>query len=132
MEHDLPATCLFVVACVISWTPGHDVSWHVWQKIAAHYKAPAGEPSKLAPAVGGFERVIYIFSAMSDKYELAAGWLVMKAFFGYVRSNEQDKSETDSVARGRYNSALIGNLLSLFIGVACGLGAKWILDHANP
>ena len=63
---------------------------------------------------------------MNERYEIIAGWLAMKAFFGWIEK-ERPTQETDYL--DRYNSALIGNLLSLLIGLGIGIAARSIAVH---
>jgi len=67
---------------------------------------------------------------MHDRYEFVTGWLVMKAFFGWIRARRSADHSNDSEGHdvlNRYNSFLIGNLLSLLIGIAVGITARWLV-----
>ena len=78
----LAQAIVFVATCVIIWWPGNVLIWQLWRLIARFAKVEVGVPTRLAPIVGGLERVLYVFAVMSGKYEVITGWLVMKAFSG--------------------------------------------------
>ncbi|HWX84653.1 MAG TPA: hypothetical protein VNZ48_13720 [Xanthobacteraceae bacterium] len=124
---------VFAVMCAVSWYPGNRLVWFTWTKLAARAQFPGGKPSKLSGPIGGLERVLYIFGVMSGQYQLITGWLVMKAFFGWIKSESAADVQGGSVDDGtsaaldRFNSFLIGNLLSLLIGLACGVGGNFVV-----
>jgi hypothetical protein len=125
---------VFAVMCAVSWYPGNKLVWFIWTKLAARaLSSQGGKPSKLSRPIGRLERVLYIFGVMSGHYELITGWLVMKAFFGWIKSeNTADVQEGvvddgTSAVLDRFNSFLIGNLLSLLIGLACGVGGNFVV-----
>jgi hypothetical protein len=124
---------VFVVGCLLSWYLGGFAVWKIWLAIAKYNKSPWVEASPLAPVLGGLERCLYVFSVLADKYEVIAGWLVMKAFFGWIqfrhhrtRSHEERAKEGHDVL-GRYNGFLILNLLSLFVGLSFGVAAHFVV-----
>ena len=79
-------------------------------------------PSPLVKSVGGLERILYIMGVMGHHYEIITGWLVLKAFFGFM---DRDRLEKDMAAR--YNGLLIGNAISLMIGIALGVTVNIII-----
>ena len=123
----------FAGAITISWYVGSIAVWRIWCAIAKHYDTLSNEASPLASVVGGLERSLYIFSVMADKYELIAGWLVMKSFFGWIQARRNRPTENGVKLRsasdvlGTYNGFLILNLLSLFVGLSCGMTANFLI-----
>lgn len=120
---------VFLVACLLAWQPGNYVSARVWRFLT---QRPLDDRAKFGPQIGGLERVLYVFSAMAGHYELVAGWLVMKAFFGWTERGETNPAERDTEhfkeVLERYNRFLIGNMVSLLIGLGVGLAAKFFAD----
>jgi hypothetical protein len=149
MTHPILEVVAFLIVWVLGWGPGNWLLWTVWIFLAEWAKANSGElprsrtfltkirtciaksveyrrypssrsaadiPTRFAPTVGGLERALYIASVMSHHFELAAGWLVMKAFFGWMRKRNRQRQQ--------YNEYLIGNLLSLLIGLFLGAAAN--------
>ncbi len=68
--------------------------------------------------------MLYIFSVMSGNYEIITGWLLLKAFFGWIESEKQKDADEQLL---KYNAFIIGTILSLLIGIAVGLAAKFVL-----
>jgi hypothetical protein len=123
MLHLAIQVAVFIVACALAWYPGNRLTWLLWERFAKYAHVPIGTPFQLARTIGGLERILYIFGVMAEKYELLAGWLVMKAFFGWI---EESKSDIGSLVR--YYGFLQGNLTSLLIGLFVGEGAKLFSD----
>jgi hypothetical protein len=73
---------------------------------------------------------------MINQYELAAGWLVIKAFSSWIQVNDartlsstvylDEASSQQRTTLNRYNEYVIGNALSLIIGVGIGLVARFL------
>ncbi len=128
---------LIVLAALVSHRFGNHVWWKIWKAIAKRAGLPTGTRSKLAREIGSWERIIYIFGAAHGHYDLIGGWLLMKAFFSWIPNQTggfKPTSERErSVVMDHYNGFLIGNLISLFIGISLGLIAKflflWIRIH---
>jgi len=125
-ESVLTKGLIFLAVCVFSWWLGNKLIWFLWKAIAKHSKVRVGTRTALAGTVGGLERVLYIYAVVFDKYEIITGWLVMKAFFGWIRSEErstkkekENKATLDEVSN-TYNGFVLGTLLSLLIGLAAG------------
>lgn len=117
MAHDGINLGVFVIASIIGWRPGSWILWKLWGGIARYADADKGEPSKLATSVGGLERMFYIFAMMYETPEIVTGWLVMKAFFGWIREKKAEELE-------EFNVLVILNMLSLLIGLGLGLVAN--------
>ena len=99
---------------------------------AAWWNAEPFASSPFAPAVGWLEQFLYIASVMSHHYELAAGWLTMKAFSSWL-SRERPKARAcsghgEDAALGKYNEYLVGNILSLLIGIFSGAIANLVVQ----
>ena len=64
---------------------------------------------------------------MSNHYEVTAGWLVLKTFFGFIGD---DKITSKQGSTERYNGLLIGNALSLLTALAVGaladMTVRWL------
>jgi hypothetical protein len=99
-------------------------------------------------AVGGIERILYISAVMSRHYELIGGWLVLKAFFSFLDATHGPKAgrrrrsmksldageikEQEEIIMARYNGMLIGNALSLLMGLAGGAAANFTYRIVSP
>lgn len=71
---------------------------------------------RFAGLIGKTERILYVYSVMLNQFSLLGGWLVMKAFFGWLtkpRSNPRD-------GLPYYHLYLYGNALSILCGLLCG------------
>ena len=125
---------VFVLACALAWYPGNWLIWFSWKRFAWYAsrfgKVPIGEPRQLARTIGGLERILYIFSVMVGHLEILAGWLIMKAFFGWIKDGNSEPSAADE-PMVNYYGFLQGNLSSLLLGLGVGEGAKatsdWLL-----
>jgi hypothetical protein len=121
----LPTILVFIAAGILVWTPGNYFVVKCWRFFVWAYAVPkGGRGSVLAPAVGGLERLLFVLVIMWDKIELIPGWLVMKAFFGWIGARENTPaprraSATDPILN-RYNAFLLVNLCSLFYGLLIG------------
>ena len=73
-----------IIAAVLSWWPGNWLVWAIWKVCMKIEKVPQDAPSPLVKSVGGLERVLYVMGVMSHHYEIIAGWLILKAFFGFM------------------------------------------------
>src|SRR5580658_10447214 len=126
MSHNLLLGLAFLVACAASWFPGNKAIWYLWVQFAKTYKVDEGTQTPLAGAVGGLERVLYIYCVIWERYELITGWLVMKAFFNWIGSETHKREKhgsTHSVeveVSNKYNGFILGTLLSLLLGLAIG------------
>lgn len=67
---------------------------------------------------------------MGHHYEIIAGWLVLKAFFGFMGRDQVGGTEgTEGTGEPlrRYNGLLIGNAISLIVGISLGVIADLIV-----
>jgi hypothetical protein len=122
---------VFLVACALCWCVGNTLVQKLWTNIVTGFSVASGTVTALGPVVGRLENVLYIFAVMADKYDIIPGWLVMKAFFGWihVRPRSQDaQAKEGHDALAKFNEYLIGNLLSLFLGLSFGLGARLVVQ----
>jgi hypothetical protein len=135
IDPKLTQAIVFTAICVIIWWPGNLLIWQLWRLIAWSTKVEVGVPTRLAPTVGGLERVLYVYAVMSGKYEVITGWLVMKAFFGWIgperRRAKKGTSASDEISN-TYNGFILGTLLSLLLGLAAGLAASLTTSLINP
>jgi hypothetical protein len=67
------------------------------------------------------KRILYIMGVMGHHYELITGWLVLKAFFNFLERQKGTSVTNDKEQLERYNGMLIGNALSLLIGIGLGI-----------
>ncbi len=126
---------LIVLAACVADRPGNWLWWRTWERIAARRNLPTGTGSNLAHEIGAWERVIYIFGAAHSHYDFIGGWLLMKAFFNWIPNSAREQrpsgqaglAERDrSTIMDHYNGFLIGNLISLSIGISLGLIVKFL------
>ena len=86
----------------------------------------------MVSAIGGLERVLYIYSTMIGHYELVAGWLIMKGFFGWTTQRDLSRADNETIF-DHYYSYIWGNLVSLLIGILMGNlamhFAKYLAEH---
>ena len=75
---------------------------------------------RFAGIVGGLERVLYIYSVMRGELALAAGWLVLKAFFPLNYIDRPPDKHVLPERMKRYHIYILCNGLSLLVGIACG------------
>ncbi len=166
MDQPVLSILLLAAFSALAWRPGNELIGFVWEYMATHRPEeeavlPGSEVYGWSPfvrEVGGIERVLYIAAVMSRHYELIAGWLVLKAFFGFLdaahlrrrlralikRSGQSDgdedppsgdekkKMSPDEIIMARYNGLLIGNALSLLTGLAAGATAIFIFRVLSP
>jgi len=125
---------LYFVALIftagLSWWPGNWLVWAIWKVSAKIEGVSHGTPSPMVKSVGTFERVLYVMGVMGHHYEIIAGWLVLKAFFGFMGRDEVGvrlRPETSEELLRRYNGLLVGNATSLMIGIALGVIANIII-----
>lgn len=85
----------------------------------------------LGALIGKYERFIYIYCVFISDYQTLAGWLVLKAFFGWIKQPKIDfkkldfqKIDRDRVHLLTYYLYVLGNLLSLGIGIIIGNYSK--------
>jgi len=71
-------------------------------------------------------------SVIGHHYEIISGWLVLKAFFGFMGRDqivgEAGKGSAEEMLLTRYNGLLLGNALSLIIGVSAGVAANLFIS----
>lgn len=87
--------------------------------------------AQLSAIVGILERILYITAILIGHPELIGAWFVLKAVgeWGDTRkavSDQQEDVKRPGVAN-EYLLNLIGSLLSLFVGVACGYTIQALL-----
>jgi hypothetical protein len=83
---------------------------------AKHYD-PAGG------LVGCLERSVYVFAIMFAQPGVITGVLILKAFFGWVEKisdTDPDKAPSVRAYVAVYYAYIIGNLISLIVGLALG------------
>ncbi len=117
MTHPIVNFLALAIASVLASWPSNCLIWFLWERIANREHVAKGEPTALVRSVGTLERILYIAGVIGHHYELIAGWLVLKAFFEIAR----DRCRLSPV---RYNSWLVGNLLSLMTGLFLGVLAN--------
>lgn len=102
--------------------------------------------------IGNLERVLYLYAVFRNQYSLISGWIVLKAFFGWVRETESLPAKSGTVrppapeSSGGCPSAvappqqelylkyclyIFGNGLSLAVGIACGEVALILAEAAR-
>jgi len=131
MTHPTLYFVVLVVASVFTWRPGNWLLEVVWEWTATAEKVDFG-PSPLVRSVGGLERIVYLMSVIGHHYEIISGWLVLKAFFGFMGRDqivgEAGKGSAEEMLLTRYNGLLLGNALSLIIGVSAGVAANLFIS----
>lgn len=138
MTHPTLYFVVLVVASVFTWCPGNWVLEIVWGWIAKTEKVDFDGPTPLVKSVGGLERILYLMGVIGHHYEIIAGWLVLKAFFGFMGRDqivdEAGKGSPEEKPLTRYNGLLLGNALSIIIGISVGVAAnlfiRWRLGAA--
>ena len=74
---------------------------------------------RFAALIGITERFLYVYAVMFNQFSLLGGWLVMKAFFSWMKK--------DSLCD--YHAYIFGTALSLLLGLLCG--AVGVLVRVN-
>jgi hypothetical protein len=130
---DVPFLVGFLVAIVLGIWPGN---WlvaqiHKWQlktllkpdgsKTFDEFNKEYDDLLKLfdwrfAQLIGRTERILYVIAVMTAQYSILSGWLVMKAFFGWLSRPRRPQSESLPY----YHMYLFGNALSILCGLLCG------------
>src|SRR6266446_7946435 len=123
MTQPTPYLTALIIAAVLSWWPGNCLVWAIWKVCAKIEGVEAGERLPLVKSVGGLERVLYVMGVTGHHYEIIGGWLVLKAFFGFAVRDQEGVREPVT----RYGRLLIGNALSLMIGIALGVTANIVI-----
>ena len=73
-----------------------------------------------AATIGCIERIIYVFAVITPAYDLIIGWLIMKAFYEWLKGpDEEQKLPLRAVVF--YHLYLFGNAISLMAGLAAGV-----------
>lgn len=62
--------------------------------------------------IGNYERFLYVFCYARGKFELAAGWFVMKAFFSWLADRKDS-----TIQLAVFNLYIFGNLVSLLFAI---------------
>jgi hypothetical protein len=146
---DLPAILGFLVGTFLAYFPGHRFVGALFERRrsivktrmeadlektlkrdTADYKSKVEEEVETfereldlenAVVIGKWERALYVYSVMFNQFSLLSGWLVMKAFFGWLGTKEQEREQERARWRMRkYHLYLYGNVWSLIVGLGCG------------
>jgi hypothetical protein len=140
---DLPAILGFLVGTILAYSPGHWFVGKLFERrkniVETRLKADLERRHEEhtveeelenfqheldlenAVVIGKWERALYVYSVMFGQFSLLSGWLVMKAFFGWLGTKEQEREQEQARWRMRkYHLYLYGNLWSLLTGLGCG------------
>ncbi len=90
--------------------------------------------AKTSGWIGVMERWVYIVSIMLGQFSLITGVLVLKAFFGWTDKTLTATAEAEHVKGMKrtialYHTYLLGNLLSLALGILLGLIGLYVLPR---
>jgi len=106
-----------LIARLMEWQIGKRFKEDTQSEVNAH-------DLPFAAIIGNLERVLYIYGVVTSQYAVISGWLVMKAFFLWIRSGGPSDSRLDI---RHYFVYLYGSGLSLIAGLALGQIAKWFI-----
>lgn len=129
---NIPSIAGFVIACLLSTWPGNMIvaMIHKMQMRSLRNRDPRKTPGQLkedfaaldddfdmrfAALIGITERFLYVYAVMFSQFSLLSGWLVMKAFFGWI----SNRGTTQKERLSHYHTYLFGNALSLLMGLLC-------------
>lgn len=100
-------------------------------RIYFRHEAQDRPRAHLSAIVGVLERILYITAILIGHPELIGAWFVLKAVgeWGDTRKvvNDQEEGVKRPGVANEYLLNLIGSLLSLFVGVACGYAIQALL-----
>jgi len=112
---------------------------------------PEQNKSRINGMIGTLERMLYVYAVFRNQYSIISGWLVLKAFFGWMQRAEglsgqsckaaepapQDGGAGDASTRLhqgvylKYCMYIYGNGLSLAVGLACGEAALLLSEFVG-